>query len=90
MRLCSEDNVGLLYVGERKLEKLDFIEETTDKVLEFTVSDWVFLKLSPWKGVMRLRKRGKLSPRYIGPYEIVERIGPVAYRLVLTESFRDR
>lgn len=45
----------------------------------------MFLKLSPWKGVMRFGKRGKLSPRYIGPYEIVEHIGPLAYRLVLTE-----
>ncbi|KAI5348129.1 hypothetical protein L3X38_001016 [Prunus dulcis] len=40
-------------------------------------------ELSPWKGVMRFGKRGKLSPRYIGPYEITERIGPVAYRLAL-------
>ncbi|PRQ42384.1 putative nucleotidyltransferase, Ribonuclease H [Rosa chinensis] len=53
------------------------------KHLEFQVGDWVFLKLSPWKGVVRFGKRGKLSPRYIGPYEIVERIGLVAYRLAL-------
>ncbi|CAL9006102.1 unnamed protein product [Prunus brigantina] len=53
------------------------------KDLEFEIGDWVFLKLSPWKGVMRFGKRGKLSPRYIGPYEITERIGPVAYRLAL-------
>ena len=53
------------------------------KDLEFEVEDRVFLKLSPWKGVVRFRKRGKLSPHYIGPFEIVERIGPVAYRLDL-------
>jgi hypothetical protein len=51
--------------------------------LEFQVGDSVFLKLSPWKGVVRFGKRGKLSPRYIGPYVITERIGDVAYRLDL-------
>ena len=43
----------------------------------------VFLRISPWKGVLKFGKRGKLSPRYIGPYRIVERIGEVAYRLDL-------
>ena len=57
------------------------------KDLEFEVEDRVFLKLSPWKGVVRFGKRGKLSPHYIGPLEIVERIGPVAYRLDLPEEF---
>ena len=56
------------------------------KDLEFEVEDRVFLKLSPWKGVIRFGKRGKLSPRYTGPFEIVERIGPVAYRLDLSEE----
>ncbi|CAL2229662.1 unnamed protein product [Prunus armeniaca] len=51
--------------------------------LEFAVGDWVFLKLSPWKGVMRFEKRGKLSPHYTGPYEITKCIGPIAYLLAL-------
>ena len=51
--------------------------------LEFEVGDMVFLRISPWKGVLRFGKRGKLSPRNIGPYRIVERIGEVAYRLEL-------
>ena len=51
--------------------------------LEFEVGDMVFLRISPWKGVLRFGKRGKLSPWYVGPYKIVERIGEVAYRLEL-------
>ena len=43
----------------------------------------MYLKVSPWKGILRFGKKGKLSPRYIGPYEITERIGLLAYRLDL-------
>ena len=56
------------------------------KDLEFEVEDRVFLKLSPWKGVVRFGKQGKLSPRYIGPFEIIDTIGPVVYRLDLLEE----
>ncbi|KAH0689070.1 hypothetical protein KY289_016428 [Solanum tuberosum] len=51
--------------------------------LEFQVDDWVFLQVSPMKGVMRFGKMGKLSPRYVGPYWILKRIGKVAYELEL-------
>ncbi|KAJ8748467.1 hypothetical protein K2173_003363 [Erythroxylum novogranatense] len=51
--------------------------------MEYSVGDRVFLRVSPWKGVLRFGRKGKLSPRYIGPYEILERIGPLAYRLAL-------
>ena len=54
--------------------------------LEFQVGDKVLLKVSPWKGVVRFIKRRKLSPRYIGPFEIIRRIGPVAYQLQLPEE----
>ncbi|KAL0378532.1 UNVERIFIED_CONTAM: Transposon Tf2-11 polyprotein [Sesamum radiatum] len=51
--------------------------------MEYEIGDKVFLKVSPWKGILRFGRQGKLSPRYIGPYEIIERIGPLAYRLAL-------
>ena len=54
--------------------------------LEFEVGDHVSLKVIPKRGVVRFGKRGKLSPRFIGPFEILERIGTVAYRLTLSPN----
>ena len=51
--------------------------------IQFDVGDHVFLKVSPMKGVMRFGKRGKLTPKYIGPFEILNRIENVSYRLAL-------
>ena len=56
--------------------------------LEFQVGDMAFLRVSPWKGVLRFGKKGKLAPRYIGPYSISERVGVVAYRLELPDELR--
>jgi hypothetical protein len=56
------------------------------KPLEFNIGDKVLLKVSPWKGVVRFGKKGKLSPRFVGPFKILKRIGPVAYQLELPEE----
>ena len=73
-RLKAAQDRQKSYVGKRRND------------LEFEAEDRVFLKLSHSKGVVRFGKRGKLSPRYIGPFEIVDRIGLVAYRLDLSEE----
>ncbi|GJV84891.1 hypothetical protein Tco_1524789 [Tanacetum coccineum] len=59
------------------------------KPLEFEVGDRVLLKVTPWKGVVHFGKKGKLAPRYVGPFEILERIGLVAYRLRLPKELNN-
>ncbi|GKA79786.1 putative reverse transcriptase domain-containing protein [Tanacetum coccineum] len=56
------------------------------KLLEFEVGDRLLLKVTPWKGVVQFGKKDKLAPKYVGPFEILERIGLVAYRLRLPEE----
>ena len=56
------------------------------KDIHYEIGEKVFLKVSPWKKVMRFGKKGKLNPRFICPYEVIEKVGPVAYRLALPPS----
>ncbi|KAJ8749236.1 hypothetical protein K2173_018713 [Erythroxylum novogranatense] len=73
-------------IKQRLKATQDRMKSYTDahrKEMEYEIGDKVFLKTSPWKGFMRFGKKGKLSPRYVGPYEILERIGSLAYRLAL-------
>ena len=63
--------------------------DQTRRPLEFEVGDLVMLKVSPMKGVRRFGKRGKLSPRYIGPFRVIARIGDVSYRLDLPAELAD-
>ncbi|KZV44059.1 hypothetical protein F511_27081 [Dorcoceras hygrometricum] len=54
--------------------------------LEFEVGDRVFLRVSPFKSVMRFRTKGKLAPKFVGPFDIIEMIGSLAYRLRLPDE----
>nr|GFA35879.1 putative reverse transcriptase domain-containing protein [Tanacetum cinerariifolium] len=56
------------------------------KPMEFHVGDKVMLNVSPWKGVVRFGKQGKLNPRYVGPFRVIARVGSVAYKLDLPEE----
>ncbi|GJV20210.1 putative reverse transcriptase domain-containing protein [Tanacetum coccineum] len=84
-----ETTKKIMQIKERMKTARDHQKSYADKrlkPLEFNVGDSVLLKVSPWKGVVRFGKKGKLAPRYVGPFEIVERIRPIAYRLRLPQE----
>ncbi|KAL0546232.1 hypothetical protein IC582_016138 [Cucumis melo] len=88
--LVQTTNAAIQKIRARMLTEQSRQKSYTDvrcKDLEFDVGDMVFLKVAPMKGVLRFEKKGKLSPRFVGPFEILERIGPVAYHLALPPSF---
>ena len=60
--------------------------DTRRRDLEFQIGDYVYLKVSPIRGVMRFHTMGKFSPWYVGPFKIIDRRGKVAYQLELPEQ----
>ncbi|GJU02576.1 putative reverse transcriptase domain-containing protein [Tanacetum coccineum] len=82
LKRCMEGNEKLKAERDRQKTYAD----NRRKPSEYEVGDRVLLKVSPWKGVIRVGTKGKLAPRYVGPFEILERIGPVAYWLRLPEE----
>ncbi|TYK01620.1 pol protein [Cucumis melo var. makuwa] len=86
---CCRSSVCWGEVGEQRMlgpEQKSYADVRC-KNLEIDVGDMVFLKVAPMKGVLRFKKKGKLSPRFVGPFEILERIGAVAYCLAFPPSF---
>ncbi|GKB13393.1 putative reverse transcriptase domain-containing protein [Tanacetum coccineum] len=87
--LVQETNDKVVLIKEKLKAARDCQKSYADNrcnPLEFEVGDQVLLKVSPWKGVIHFGKKGKLAPRYVEPFEILERIGLVAYRLRLPEE----
>ncbi|GKG18445.1 hypothetical protein Tco_0372743, partial [Tanacetum coccineum] len=84
--IVQETTERILQIKKRLVTARDRQKKYADrrrKPLEFKVGGRVLLKVSPWKGLVRFGKKGKLAPWYVGPFEIVEYVGPVAYRLRL-------
>ncbi|GJT23946.1 zinc knuckle CX2CX4HX4C containing protein [Tanacetum coccineum] len=89
--LICETTEKIVQIKNRLLEARSRQKSYGDKrakLLEFEVGDMVLLKVSPWKGVVHFRKRGKLSPRYSRPFKILARVGPIAYTLELPEELK--
>ncbi|GKB23660.1 hypothetical protein Tco_0863061 [Tanacetum coccineum] len=79
----------VVLIKERLKAARDFQKRYADnrrKPLEVEVGDQLLLKVSPWKGVVHFGKKDKLAPRYVGSFEILKRIGPIAYRLRLPQE----
>ncbi|KAK8990065.1 hypothetical protein V6N11_008582 [Hibiscus sabdariffa] len=72
---------------KQAFDRLKAYADTKRRDIRYEVGDTLFLNVSPWKKVLRFGKKGKLSPRYIGPFEVLEKVGPVAYRLALPPEF---
>ncbi|GJS34961.1 putative reverse transcriptase domain-containing protein [Tanacetum coccineum] len=87
--LVQETTEKIIQIKQRMQVACDRQKSYADlkrKPMEFQVGDKVMLKVSPWKGVVRFGKRGKLNPRYVGPFKVLEKVGSIAYKLELPQE----
>ncbi|GKC58462.1 putative reverse transcriptase domain-containing protein [Tanacetum coccineum] len=87
--IVQETTEKIIQVKQRMQAARDRQKSYADlkrKPMEFEVGDKVMLKVLPWKGVVRFGKRGKLNPRFVGPFKVIKRVGDVAYKLELPEE----
>ncbi|GJU91316.1 putative reverse transcriptase domain-containing protein [Tanacetum coccineum] len=86
---CAETTEEIIQIKQRIQTARDRQKSYADlkrKPMEFQVGDKVMLKVSPWKGVVRFGKRGKLNPRYVGPFKVLKKVGAIAYKLELPQE----
>nr|GFC35213.1 putative reverse transcriptase domain-containing protein [Tanacetum cinerariifolium] len=87
--LIQETTEKIVQIKQRMQAARDRQKSYSDlkrKPMEFQVGDKVMLKVSPWKGIVRFGKKGKLNPMYVGPFKVLERVRDVAYKLDLPEE----
>ncbi|GKF65405.1 putative reverse transcriptase domain-containing protein [Tanacetum coccineum] len=87
--LIQETTERIVQIKQRMQAARDRQKSYADlkrKPMEFQVRDKVMLKVLPWKGVVRFGKRGKLNPRYVGPFKVIEKVREVAYKLKVPEE----
>ncbi|GKE83153.1 putative reverse transcriptase domain-containing protein, partial [Tanacetum coccineum] len=88
-KLIQETTEKIILIKQRIQAAQDRQKSYADlkrKPMEFEVRDRVMLKVSPWKGVVRFSKRGKLNPRYVGPFKVLAKVGKVAYKMELPQE----